>query len=107
MKATYIGLFGDKKDIEKEFDEKLNDSVNIIFAYYNYQNYSGDAFVLFEQNGDLFEVHGSHCSCTGLERQWSPEETTLESLIHRTTVGTLGKHEYSDELKKCLKQFLN
>ena len=59
----------------------------ILFAYYVDENYSGDAFVLFEKNGKLFEVHGSHCSCYGLEDQWHPEETSWEALAIRPRTG--------------------
>jgi len=53
---------------------------DVLFAYYNYEDYSGSAFVVFMLNGLLFEVHGSHCSCYGLEDQWAPEETSWEAL---------------------------
>ena len=35
---------------------------HILFASYGTDNYSGDAFVLFEQGGKLYEVNASHCS---------------------------------------------
>lgn len=54
--------------------------VNIIVASYTYENYEGDAYVLFERDGKLFEVHGGHCSCYGLEGQWEPEEVTVADL---------------------------
>lgn len=54
--------------------------VNILFASYTYENYSGTAFVLFEKGGKLYEVNGGHCSCYGLEGQWEPEETSWESI---------------------------
>jgi hypothetical protein len=39
--------------------------------------------VIFEKDGKLWEVNGSHCSCYGLEGQWQPEETTWEAIaIH-------------------------
>lgn len=79
----------------------------ILFASYGTDNYSGDAFVLFEQDGKLYEVNGNHCSCMGLEGQWAPEETTLEALAHRLTVGTMGVDDYSgNEFAAELKQFL-
>ncbi len=52
----------------------------ILFASYTYIDYSGNAFVLFEKNGELFEVNGSHCSCYGLEGQFEPEKTNLLEL---------------------------
>lgn len=52
-------------------------------ASYTYEDYEGRAFVLFRRDGKLWEVHGSHCSCYGLEGQWDPEETTMEALEKR------------------------
>lgn len=59
----------------------------ILFASYGGQAYEGDAFVLFEQGGQLYEVHGSHCSCYGLEGQWGPEPTTWDALNMRPRNG--------------------
>lgn len=81
--------------------------VNVLFASYGQDNYSGDAFVLFEKDGELFEVNGGHCSCYGLEGQFKPEATTLEALAHRLTAGTMGTDSYSDnEFAKELKTFI-
>ena len=57
------------------------DGAEILLASYTYEDYSGSAYVLFRKDGKLWEVHGSHCSCYGLEEdQWDPEETSLEHL---------------------------
>jgi len=69
-------------------------NVNILLASYGYENYSGDAFVLFEKDGKLYEVNAAHCSCYGLEDQWSPEETSVEALEFRLNEGTLGNETY-------------
>lgn len=87
-------------------EEHLN-GINVLLASYNYEGYSGDAFVLFEKDGKLYEVNGSHCSCYGLEGQWEPEETTIEALRHRMMQGTLGKNDYHPfavELEALLNQ---
>lgn len=80
----------------------LNDpkyaGIEILLASYSYENYSGDAFVLFRKDGRLYEVNGSHCSCYGLEGQWEPEETTVEALRHRLDAGQLGSDEYSSNI---------
>ncbi len=55
----------------------------VIIAGYEYENYEGSAFVLYEKNGKLYEANGGHCSCYGLEGQWKPEETTWEALAMR------------------------
>ena len=82
-------------------------NVNILFASYSIDNYVGDAFVLLEKNGNLYEVNGSHCSCYGLEDQFDPEITTLEALEHRLVHGKMGAeglhgNHYASELKEFL-----
>lgn len=79
------------------------EGVEILLASYDeVWAYDGEAYVLFRKDGKLYEVHGSHCSCYGLEGQWEPEETTLESIEYRLRHGTLGNtsdaHEFSAEL---------
>lgn len=66
----------------------------VLLASYAYECYEGDAFVLFRKDGKLYEVNGGHCSCYGLEGQWSPEETTIEALEHRLKEGNLGSSRY-------------
>lgn len=86
---------------------KRHEENNILFASYGTDNYSGDAFVLFEKDGKLYEVNGSHCSCYGLEGQFEPEETTLEAIEMRLTKGTMGVDNYSDnEFAAELKTFI-
>ena len=98
--------WAEKVDRAKKVIPNWND-IKILFASYSYENYSGDAFVLFSKDGELFEVNGSHCSCYGLEYQWSPEPVVLKELEHRLTVGTFGTNsycgnEFNEELKKLL-----
>jgi hypothetical protein len=53
--------------------------------YHDYApgSYCGSAITVWEKDGKLFEANGSHCSCFGLEDQWSPEETTWLALSTR------------------------
>lgn len=83
----YYGNFNNKEDVANQFCVSLESNVNILYAEYNNEDYSGYATVIFEQNGKLFEVHGSHCSCNGLEGQWSPESCTIEDVIARADNG--------------------
>ena len=95
----FLGNFGDKEDVKREFsvkDNSMNDAF-ILLAWYGYGDYDGSAFVLFERGGKLYEVNGGHCSCNGLEGQWSPEETSAVELIHRIKEGQLGSDGYYDE----------
>lgn len=99
--------FFEKKKMEETIT-KYKD-VHILFASYGTDNYSGDAWVLFEKNNKLYEVNGSHshCSCYGLEGQWEPEEVSLLELEDRLTNGTFGEDDYSgNEFKSELMEFL-
>lgn len=87
------------------------ENIEILLAFYTYEDYSGDAFILFRKDKNLFEVNGGHCSCYGLEGQWEPEETTIESLEHRLDEGELGidtwwgnepQNKFADELREII-----
>jgi len=95
-----------EKKARMELKLKEWEDINILFASYGCESYEGDAFVLFEREGKLFEVNGSHCSCFGLEQQFVPEETTLEALRHRLVEGRMGQGYSGNEYAKELKQFL-
>ena len=84
--------FEDKQDVIDQFDAPHDalDGAVVLYATYTYEDYSGDAFVLYWKDGQLYEVNGGHCSCYGLEGQWDPEVTTEEALIHRIKQGRLG-----------------
>lgn len=94
------------KEKELKFREEKKD-INILFASYHYMNYEGDAWVLFEKDGVLYEVNGGHCSCYGLEGQWEPDEVSLNELEHRLLNGTWGEDDWSDNnFKTELCEFL-
>ena len=105
----YLGIFSNKDDVIQEFNIKgLDENIEILFAHYDYADYEGYAFVLFERNGQLYEVNCSHCSCYGLEGQWSPEETSVEELQHRMDNGNLGsgyQGNFVNELREVLKEW--
>ena len=64
--------------------------------------------MLFEQNGELYEVNGSHCSCYGLEGQWEPDRVLLKELEHRLLNGTWGEDDWSNNnFKEELCKFLD
>ncbi len=102
MAGRYFNDFGGKSDVVREFSHwqacsPLDlDYAYILLASYVYENYSGEAFVLYKDVRDnkLYEVNGSHCSCYGLEDQWEPECTDTASLRHRVLEGYLGKPYY-------------
>ena len=93
IEPLYLHDWDKIEDLKKDFE--LTDSelsgVNIILASYTFIAYEGLAFVLFEKNGRLYEVNGSHCSCYELDGQWKPEEADLKELRNRIIKGGLGK----------------
>jgi hypothetical protein len=82
--SVYLGILSDKESLEGSFDLSSGslEDCNILFASYDVDGYEGSALVLYEQGGKLYEVHGSHCSCYGLEGQWDPEECSVEVIKH-------------------------
>jgi hypothetical protein len=66
---------------------------SVLFAGYCHESYEGEAWIVIRQ-GDVFsEIHGSHCSCHGLEGQWKPEESdgpTLLDALERRRDGAYG-----------------
>lgn len=92
----FYGSFENCDDIENEFGIELPPGMEIIYAEYNSGDYEGYAFVLYRQDGKMFEVNGYHCSCYGLEGQWEPEETFIEALRMKS------KYMESAEFKKCI-----
>lgn len=95
MKNDFLGSTGLNWNLdEKEVTSLDPEPDRILAASYRYEDYEGDAFVLFVKDGKLYEVNGSHCSCYGLEGQWSPEEVHIESLEHRIKKSDYGMTHY-------------
>lgn len=78
----FYGDFKLKDDLANQFE--IPASVldgHIHYAAYRTEAYEGYALVIFTgQDGKLYEVNSSHCSCNGLEGSWLPEETTWEAI---------------------------
>lgn len=116
QEPVFLNNWSSREDVVSDYSEyswsseeekRIEINGNILFASYGSANYSGDAFVLYERDGELFEVGGSHCSCYGLEGQWSPDGVTIEELEHRLVKGQLGEDDYSgNTFKKELCEFL-
>jgi len=82
-------------------DPATLDGIEILVASYSYKDYSGMGYVLFVKDGKFYEVHGSHCSCYGLEEGgWEPEECTLEEL--RVLIEKRDDWEFEGEYTKEL-----
>jgi hypothetical protein len=86
----YLNDWSCVDDVQRDFqiDEFAVLDEEVLVASYEQANYEGHAYVLFTRYGRLFEVHGSHCSCYGLEGQWEPEETSAVEILHRLDEGT-------------------
>lgn len=96
--------FACNEDICREFqidENELHDAV-VYAAVYRYGNYEGNAVVIFEKDGQLYSVHGGHCSCYGLEGQWSPEKESWENILHWLDKGNMF-WELSDDQKAYLR----
>lgn len=61
----------------------LPKGAKVLFSDSDYSNYTEVALVVFEVEGVLYEVNGSHCSCYGFEGQWSPEVASFNELRQR------------------------
>jgi hypothetical protein len=66
-----------------EIEEKELDGFEVLIAYESVGSWGCDSsnWFLLRKDGQLYENHGSHCSCNGFEEQWAPEETSIEYLL--------------------------
>lgn len=84
---VYEGSFSSWKNVIEEFngcydDEEAKQKVAelypepdiVLYANYGGGSYDGDAIVVWYDKGKFYTNEGGHCSCYGLEDQWSPEE---------------------------------
>lgn len=98
-------MFSSHEDIFKQFDIEPISNINILYAVYNYESYNGEALVIFkDEEGKLYEVNSSHCSCNGLEGTWSPEETSFPAILIRDDDYYLERYPVIEELQKLVKQ---
>jgi hypothetical protein len=103
MDLIYMDNWSCRDDVFRDFKEADN-GCEILLACYTYGDYCGDAFVLFMQDGQLYEVNGCHCSCMGLENQWSPERTSKEALEARMKYGSMSLKSCSMQLREILER---
>ena len=111
-------LFDTPDNVYREFQDyyereksELPSNLVLLYADYTYEDYSGDAYVLGydKEKKQFFEVHGSHCSCYGLEGQWGEEYyedvKQLQAAIERRFSNRYEYSRYaysSDEFKNWL-----
>lgn len=89
MENVYCGDWECLQDMLNDFQisEDVVQGYDVLYAWYEYENYSGSAFVLLQKDGKFYEVNGGHCSCYGLENQFDLEETSVEALLKRQHYG--------------------
>lgn len=109
MKSIYLNDWAEskKQGMMRDFNITEKDLLNshILLASYNYEQYKGDAFVLLEKEGKLYEV--SYYSGDDIT-QWELEETSIESLEKRLASGYFGmygdRNTFKEELIEILKK---
>jgi hypothetical protein len=107
---VYLHNWKNKKDVIRDFHLENADLIcsHILFASYSTDNWVGNAFVLFMEDGHLCEINGNHCSCFGLEGQWNKEYTSVKALLYRLNNGSFGNcGESGNIFKRELLKFLS
>lgn len=84
LKDVYLGDWNNLDEMLSYFrvDKSAAEGYKVIVATYDC-DYDASAFVLLKKGRKYYEVHGSHCSCYGLEGQWDIEESAKLALKHR------------------------
>ena len=87
------------------------DNFEILIAYESVGNWGCDSsswFLLRDKNtGDLFENHGSHCSCYGFEGQWDLEATSLEYISSdKFYLSAGGYDDEADKNAEAVKEYV-
>lgn len=81
MRQIYIDLFKSWDDVKRDFAMDELEPTEVLLAYYSYESYSGEAYVVYRKGDDYFVVTGAHCSCYGLEGKWEPEMYESKELL--------------------------
>mgnify|MGYP000488102258 CR=1 FL=1 len=105
----YFGLFKSLADIEDEFKVVTGlGPDDILFAYYDYKDYSGKAVVLFVSpaDGQLSLVLAYHCSCNGLENEWEPEIMSWKALQKAEYLTEIDDKSARDAFRKLVESNL-
>jgi hypothetical protein len=73
--TVYHNIFESWADVQSHFNTDAPEPFKVLYAAYEYEDYSGYVTVLWRnEDGSFGMVNGSHCSCNGLEDQWDVEE---------------------------------
>lgn len=104
--ANEVAWMERKADMQKALSAPEFQGIKVLIADYEQGGYEGDAFVLFERDGKLWEVNAGHCSCHGLEGQWDPEEVTMQNLSDRLNNSGWGRFHDEGEFREAMKKIL-
>lgn len=91
--------FDSVEDLYYQYKTLPEEGAQILVACYTYEDYEGLSYVLLEKDGQLYEVHGSHCSCYGLEGQWDLELTTVDLIEAMLARGASFPYQVQTALK--------
>ena len=89
----YLEEFKSWEDVARQFSIDMPEPEEVLLAIYEIDSYDGEAMVVYRQGNNYFLASGNHCSCFGLENQWSPEEYDLETfkkVVERWAEGSRG-----------------
>jgi hypothetical protein len=93
---VYFDDFENWDAVVSSFDPGVPAHVeDVIFALYEREGYEGTAYVIYYDQGKYYLNYGSHCSCYGLEGQWSPDEYASAEELKKCVInhiGTLAKY---------------
>jgi len=88
-------------------DGSYLENKEVLIAYESVGSWGCDSssfFLLRDKiSGELFEIHGSHCSCYGFEGQLELEPSSVSSLKYRDREGSIfctGGYDGDDENNK-------
>lgn len=113
-KQRFFGDWSSVEDMKRDFwpgysrnDTYRNelDGVEIIAASYNTGNYEGDCKVLYRQDGKLYEIDFSHCSCYGLEGAWCHSVETTPETLAMQILSKYSSHDHGQYHKTVEEEF--
>lgn len=107
FKAVYMDGFESREDVAREFETELAPHEHILVAWYDVGDYDGSAHVYGwdEQRRQFFGIHGSHCSCYGLEGQGDREyiEQGIKGLLVDAANYERHRFEHYQEFGRALR----
>ena len=116
--CEYKGEFSSWEDVVRKFTGNDNWSKNpdgfdpfkvckpteVLYANYNCPPYEGSALVMWRKDKKYYILHGSHCSCFGLEETgWEPEEFKNKSEF-KAFLEKASYYYFDEDVKELLKR---